>query len=197
MPCGRFAPCSRVNNVDMSRTLKIKETATLPLHTEADIYAAVGLGRVMVDKVGFKHVDRLQLETIIIELSLNALRHGSEGTITLNCLERVAPPVDSAFPRTNPGSYTATFAGSEPSEMQLGLEVTVGNHHSGVIDLAKVLAGRGGSPGGTELQQMLSVCQLGDEFVIDSQTGRGVHVSVRKWSSAPRHNGSRMADRRS
>ncbi|MBN1890518.1 MAG: hypothetical protein JW850_21170 [Thermoflexales bacterium] len=181
------SPYSRVNNVDMSPTLKIKETATLPLHTEADIYAAVGLGRVMVDKVGFKHVDRLQLETIIIELSFNALRHGSEGTLSLSCLERVATPIDSAFPTLNPSSSPAALAGSEPGETQLGLEISVGNHRSGVIDLAKVLAGRGDSLGSVNLQQILSVCQLGDEFAIDNQPGHGIHVSVRKWSSTPCH----------
>ncbi len=114
----------------------------------------------MATKIGFEYTDQIRLETLIVEMISHAFREGNEGTVTLRCVERTSLP------------------GGEP---QLGLEIMVGDDNSGAVDLAKILAGKESAwnDRGTNVS---SVRQLADEFAIDSVTGRGMRMYVRKWA---------------
>lgn len=147
--------------------LRVKEVETLLIKSEADIYAAVGLGGALADKVGFEHVDQTRLETIIAELTRNALTHGGGGTITLRRLE-----CDGALKEA---SQALAKSGG-----QCGLEITVEDHGPGIADLAQALAGGHSTSGGLGVG-IPSVRRLADEFSIDSAPGRGTRVRACKW----------------
>lgn len=111
----------------------------------------------MAHKIGLEPIDQIRLETIIVELTFNALRHGGRATVTLECVER----------------------DGLGGKVQSGLQITVRDHSLHRVDLAKVLAGKR-DLSGTDMR--LSVHQLVPEFAIDSVAGHGTRVSVRTWA---------------
>ncbi len=138
---------------------KVKETETLLVQSEADIYAAIGQGRLLAGKIGFEHIDQTRLETIIAELARNALMHGGGGTVTLRWIERNT---------------------LSKGKVQVGLEIVVEDYGSGIADLAQALAGGHSTVGGLGVG-IPSVRRLADEFAIDSAPGRGTRVRTCKW----------------
>jgi hypothetical protein len=134
--------------------------ATLPVKSKADIYAAVGLGRLKAEDIGFEYVDQIQIETIIVALANNVLQQGG-GTLTLQCVERHDLPDGNG---------------------QLGLEVCVRSdeNDSDSVDLAQALAGKCGNSIGID-KNVLHVRHLADEFSIDCVLWQGTRVSARKW----------------
>lgn len=141
---------------------------TLPVKSEADIYAAVGQGRMLAGQAGFDLADQTRLETIIAELARNALRYGGGGQLTLRCLERDGAP---------PFELTETCR-------QVGLEVLVEDQGPGIADLAQALAGGRSAAGGLGTG-LPAVRRLADELAIDSAPGRGTRVRACKWARVP------------
>jgi serine/threonine-protein kinase RsbT len=162
--CGQDSDDNRRETLVANQTIQmtVRENVALPVRDEADIHTAVALGRMMATRIGFAYTDQIRLETIIVELTSHALRQGSEGTVTLRCVERNGLP---------------------GGEVQLGLEVVVGDYNSNAVDLAKMLAGKEGVYG-EKGASVSSVRQLADEFVINSMVGRGTRMCVRKWGRA-------------
>lgn len=140
---------------------ELERTACLLVCGEADIYAAVGLARLMAGQLGFERSDQVQLETIIIELASHALRHAGCSTLVLRCVEREHPNF---------------LPGRQP-----GLEIVVEEHGSGIVDLARLLAGGEGETAGGNGGQVWSVRHLADEFAIESLDGRGTRTRACKW----------------
>ena len=143
----------------------------LLVRDEAGVYAAISAGREMASQIGFDRADQTRLETIIAELTRNAMRYGGGGTLTLQRLERDDLPA---------------------GEVQLGLQVTVEDWGPGIANLAQVLAGRSEEPhpAASETTQAGSgglgvgiavVRRLADEFAIESMPGRGTRVRACKW----------------
>jgi serine/threonine-protein kinase RsbT len=141
---------------------QIVETSqqTVPIRDESDVYAAVGLGRMMTTEMGFGPSAQACAQTIIAELARNALRHAGGGTAELKALERGA---------------------------QRGLEVVVQDQGPGISDLARALDGAGGpsdslpSKGAGLGVGLASVQRLADEFTIDSAAESGTRVRALKW----------------
>ena len=141
---------------------QIVETSqqTVPIRDESDVYAAVGLGRMMTTEMGFGPSAQACAQTIIAELARNALRHAGGGTAELKALERGA---------------------------QRGLEVVVQDQGQGISDLARALDGAGGpsdslpSKGAGLGVGLASVQRLADEFTIDSAAESGTRVRALKW----------------
>ena len=149
---------------------QIVETSrqTVPIRDESDVYAAVGLGRMMTTEMGFGPSAQACAQTIIAELARNALRHAGGGTAELKALERGA---------------------------QRGLEVVVQDQGPGIADLAWALDGTGGpsdslpSKGAGLGVGLASVQRLADEFTIDSAAESGTRVRALKWNKPTPTNG--------
>jgi len=149
---------------------QIVETSqqTVPIRDESDVYAAVGLGRMMTTEMGFGPSAQACAQTIIAELARNALRHAGGGTAELKALERGA---------------------------QRGLEVVVQDQGPGISDLARALDGAGGpsdslpSKGAGLGVGLASVQRLADEFTIDSAAESGTRVRALKWNKPTPANG--------
>jgi serine/threonine-protein kinase RsbT len=143
-------------------------TETWRVHSEADVYAAIGAGRMMGNKMGFETADQMRLETIIAELARNALRYGGGGTVRLRCVQ-----------------------GKSLGTCGLGLEIVVEDDGPGIANLVDVLAnGRsskstGSAPGGLGVG-LAAVRRLADEFEIESVAGRGTRVRACKWKRVER-----------
>jgi serine/threonine-protein kinase RsbT len=143
---------------------QIVETSrqTVPIRDESDVYAAVGLGRMMTTEMGCGPSAQACAQTIIAELARNALRHAGGGTAELKALERGA---------------------------QRGLEIVVQDQGPGIADLAWALDGAGGpsdtrsvpSKGAGLGVGLASVQRLADEFTIDSAAESGTRVRALKW----------------
>ncbi len=186
---------------------QVKASETLTVKSEADIYAAVGQGRLWAGQIGFEHADQTRIETIIAELARNAAKafgaraylipspailgagtsralidalvHGGGGTITLRWLERDGLPPNEAG--TNGGEMSRQF----------GLEIIVEDYGPGITDLAQALAGGHSTRGGLGVG-IPAVRRLADEFAIKSVPGRGTHVWACKWRRAVRPPSSGM-----
>ena len=149
---------------------QIVETSrqTVPIRDESDVYAVVGLGRMMTTEMGFGPSAQACAQTIIAELARNALRHAGGGTAELKALERGA---------------------------QRGLEVVVQDQGPGISDLARALDGAGGpsdslpSKGAGLGVGLASVQRLADEFTIDSAAESGTRVRALKWNKPTPANG--------
>jgi len=140
---------------------------TVPIRDESDVYAAVGLGRMMTTEMGFGPSAQACAQTIIAELARNALRHAGGGAAELVALERGA---------------------------QRGLEIIVQDQGPGIGNLARALNGADGPgdslPKGAGLGVGLSSVQrLADEFTIDSAAGSGTRVRALKWNKPTLANG--------
>jgi len=143
---------------NLSEAPQVKEVATLPVRTRADVYTVIGLARMMVSKLGFEHSDQIRLETIIVKLAFDMLRQWSGGAITLQSIERP----DAAH-----------------GQPQFGLEVIVRGHWLGGLDLAQILAGHGGTA------CLSAVRQLADEFTMEHLRGADTLVRACKWAGVP------------
>jgi len=141
---------------------------TVPIRDESDVYAAVGLGRMMTTEMGFGPSAQASAQTIIAELARNALRHAGGGMAELKALERGA---------------------------QRGLEIIVQDQGPGIADLARALEGAGEPSDSLPSKNaglgvgLASVQRLADEFTIDSAAESGTRVRALKWNKPTFANG--------
>jgi serine/threonine-protein kinase RsbT len=142
----------------------IRENETLVIRSDADIYAAVGQGHLMAERMGFEQGDQTRVETIIAELVRNALMHGGGGYVTLRRVEQ----------------HGMSPAHLPKADTLVGLEVVVEDGGPGIADLALALADGYSSTGGLGMG-IPAVRRLADEFNIDSVPGQGTRVRAIKW----------------
>jgi serine/threonine-protein kinase RsbT len=141
---------------------------TVPIRDESDVYAAVGLGRMMTTEMGFGPSAQACAQTIIAELARNALRHAGGGAAELVALER---------------------------GVQRGLEIIVQDQGPGIGNLARALNGVSGPGDSLPAKSaglgvgLSSVQRLADEFTIDSAAGSGTRVRALKWNKPTPANG--------
>jgi serine/threonine-protein kinase RsbT len=117
-----------------------------------DIIRARQSAREMAREMGFVMMDQIGIATAASELSRNAYQYSGTGKVIIK-------PVSRNHAR--------------------GIEIVVEDQGPGIPDLKQVLQeDRSSSPRGHGL---LGSRRLMDEFEIDSQTGAGTRVTIRKW----------------
>jgi serine/threonine-protein kinase RsbT len=137
-----------------------KPAKTWPTHIKEvaiqngdDVIRARHSAREMAQELGFVVVDQINIATAASELSRNAYQYSGTGKVIIK-------PVTRNHAR--------------------GIEIVVEDQGPGIPDIGQALqdgfstsSGRGyGLPGSRQLM---------DEFEIESQTGAGTRVTIRKW----------------
>lgn len=123
---------------------------------EDGIVAARQCARETARRLGFGMVDQSRIATAVSELARNVVRYATDGrgeviVRTLNSTERGT-----------------------------GLEVVVWDEGPGIVDIQRAM--RDGYTSGSGLGMGLPGTQrLMDEFRIESATGQGTNVTIRKW----------------
>ncbi len=118
---------------------------------EGDIVLARRAGREMASTLGFRSVDQSRIATAISELARNILHYAEQGEVVI-----------------------------QPLEAGRGIEIVARDQGPGIPDLPRAMqdgysSGRGlgiGLPG---------TKRLVDEMKVESETGRGTTVTIRKW----------------
>lgn len=123
------------------------------IDNEADIVVARQKGRTLATTLGFRGSDLTVIATAISEVARNIVRYAGRGEIVL----RPAQP------------------GPHP-----GVEIVARDQGPGIADIA--LAMQDGYSTGKSLGLGLpGAKRLMDEFEIQSEPGKGTHVTMRKW----------------
>ena len=124
------------------------------VNVEQDVIVARQEGRALAAKLGFSAVEQARVTTAISELARNIIVYGVRGTVTL---------ADVTGPRG-----------------KVGIEVRFDDEGPGIADIDQAMqqgfsSGKGlgaGLPGSQRLM---------DEFEIQSEPGKGLHITIRKW----------------
>jgi serine/threonine-protein kinase RsbT len=117
-----------------------------------DVIRARQSAREMARKLGFKIADQICIATAASELSRNAYQYAGHGKMTIKCL------ADNG---------------------NRGIEIVVEDQGPGITDLS--LAWQDGLNRHNRGQGLPGTKRLMDEFEIDSRTGGGTRVIIRKW----------------
>jgi serine/threonine-protein kinase RsbT len=128
----------------------------VPVTGEEGIVAARQQAREAARGLGFGLVDQSRIATAVSELARNVVRYatGSRGEVQIRELAA--------------------------SDMGIGLEIVVRDDGPGLANVEQAL--RDGFSSGTGLGMGLpGARRLMDEMEIDSQSGRGTAVTIRKW----------------
>jgi serine/threonine-protein kinase RsbT len=127
----------------------------LPIADENDIVLARQLARETARTLGFGLVDQSRIATAVSELARNVVRYasGAQGDMRLRTLS---------------------------ADRGTGMEITVSDHGPGIPDVEQAM--QAGFTSGAGLGMGLpGTRRLMDEMEIDSATGRGTTVTIRKW----------------
>ena len=133
----------------------------IPIRSDLDIIAARQAGREMSRELGFGIVDQTRIVTTISELARNAFTYAGQGTLTLTVVESNQPC-------------------TERSERRQGVEILCEDHGPGIPDVERVLKGGYSTSGGLG-RGLAGSKTLMDEFVLESEVGKGTRVAARKW----------------
>lgn len=120
---------------------------------DVDIVAARMAARAVAAELGFAGADLVMIATAVSEVARNILEYAKPGLVTLSVLA---------------------------NGQVRGLEIVAADDGPGIIDVAKAMedgfsTGRGlglGLPGARRLM---------DEFVVDSNPGKGTTITMKKW----------------
>lgn len=131
----------------------MNETIRVPINSDKDIVAARQKGRTLARSIGFSETDSTLIATAISELARNIVTYAKQGELRLRAQKDT----------TRRGiMVVAKDKGAGISNINLALQD--GFSTSGSLGL--------GLPG---------VKRLMDEFEIESASGRGTVVTIRKW----------------
>ncbi len=125
----------------------------VPIALDVDIVAARMAARAVAAELGFAGADLVMIATAVSEVARNILEYAKPGLVTLSVLA---------------------------NGQVRGLEIVAADDGPGIIDVAKAMedgfsTGRGlglGLPGARRLM---------DEFVVDSNPGKGTTITMKKW----------------
>ncbi|QVY61921.1 anti-sigma regulatory factor [Cytobacillus gottheilii] len=120
---------------------------------EWDIVAARQLGRNVAKDLGFGTVDQARITTAISELARNIYLYAGQGQV---CIEKI-------------------YDGGKA-----GLQILAADSGPGISDLRQVMEDGYSTSGGLGAG-LPGVKRLMDEFVIDSQPGKGTDIKATKW----------------
>ena len=121
--------------------------------TDADLVIARAEGRAMAQRLGFRRPDPTLIATAISELARNLVMHVGHGEIIMR------PIVE---------------------DRRSGVLVIVRDEGPGIADVDAALRLGHASRGGLGLG-LPGARRLMDEFEVDSRTGEGTTVTMRKW----------------
>ncbi|KAB2330558.1 anti-sigma regulatory factor [Bacillus mesophilum] len=120
---------------------------------EWDIVAARQLGRNVAKDLGFGTVDQARITTAISELARNIYLYAGQGQV---CIEKI-------------------YDGGKA-----GLRILAADSGPGISDLRQVMEDGYSTSGGLGAG-LPGVKRLMDEFVIDSEPGKGTDIKATKW----------------
>ncbi|MFC0214534.1 anti-sigma regulatory factor [Paenibacillus chartarius] len=123
------------------------------IKSEGDTIVARQRGREMARVVGFNLVDQTRIAISISELSRNILLYAKNGKIELEEIRK---------------------------EDALGIEVRAIDNGPGIQDLNKAMLDGYSTSDGLGMG-LPGTKRLMDEFVVDTQVGRGTRITIRKW----------------
>ena len=130
----------------------IVDEGRIPIASEADIIVARQHGRELAARLGASSTQQVLIATAISELARNIVLYAQRGEIVLKAVE---------------GS-------------RRGVEVIARDDGPGIADLDLALRDGYSTGGGLGLG-LPGARRLMDEFVIESEVGKGTIVSMRKW----------------
>lgn len=124
------------------------------INCEQDVIIARSEGRTMAQRLGFSAVEQARITTAVSELARNIVVYGVRGTVIFKELTSLSGAV--------------------------GLEIRFDDEGPGIPDIDQAMSqgftsGKGlgaGLPGSKRLM---------DEFELNSEPGKGVHIVTRKW----------------
>lgn len=133
--------------------MNVLKTEVFPLASEMDMVAARQAVRAASVELGFRLIDQTKVVTAASELARNTLIYGGGGTMTLTSLR---------------------------NGIKKGLQLQFDDEGPGIPDIQQALqdgfttgSGLGMGLGGTR--------RLVTEFEIQSEAGKGTHITIRKW----------------
>src|SRR5713101_4002604 len=121
--------------------------------SDQDIVLARQKGRTLAFKLGFSSSDSTLVATAISELARNILTYARTGEITVKLIR---------------------------SSVRLGIMVVASDKGPGITDVRQAVKD-GFSTSGSLGLGLPGVRRLMDEFMIESELGRGTRVTVKKW----------------
>ncbi len=123
------------------------------IRTVEDIVTSRSVAKEMARETGFGIVDQTKIATVISELARNIIKYAGEGVLSIAVIK---------------------------DRNRAGVEITCYDRGPGIEDIA--LALKEGYSTSRGLGMGLSGAKkLMDEFVIESEAGKGTRVVVRKW----------------
>jgi len=137
----------------MKPTEVIEETR-LTVKSDQDIVMARMRGRAMARQLGFQEASATLIATAISELARNILLYAKRGEVVLSAIDRGE---------------------------RRGLAVVARDEGPGIPDVARAMQD-GYSTSGRLGLGLPGVRRLMDEFEVESLTGKGTTVTVKKWT---------------
>lgn len=125
----------------------------VPIHSDQDIVMARQRGRSLAVELGFSPGDATLIATAISELARNIVSYAREGVVTLRAIN---------------------------SSSRQGILVKASDDGPGIADVRQAMRD-GFSTSGSLGLGLPGVRRLMDEFEIQSSSGKGTTVQVKKW----------------
>ncbi|MGI4846726.1 MAG: anti-sigma regulatory factor [Janthinobacterium lividum] len=126
---------------------------SLPLVTDEDVVRMRQHVRQTMVAQGFSLIDQTKIVTAASELARNTLRYGGGGQGEIHVLQR---------------------------DGRVGLELRFIDQGPGIVDIDLALTDGYTSGGGLGLG-LTGARRLSDEFILDTEPGRGTTVTIIKW----------------
>jgi serine/threonine-protein kinase RsbT len=131
----------------------VAEEALVPIRSETDIVTARQSGRQLALRLGFSSAHATLVATAISELARNILMYARSGTVLLQSVENAN---------------------------RCGMVIVAEDEGPGIADVSQAIQD-GFSTSGRLGLGLPGVRRLMDDFDIESQSGEGTRVRVRKW----------------
>ena len=129
------------------------EYEKVDINDEYDIVKARTGGKQLASMIGLGMVDQSRIATAVSELARNIVLYAGNGVITFSQIEEDDEP---------------------------GLEIIFTDDGPGISDIEQAMQDGYTSGGGLGLG-LPGTRRLMDEFVIESEVGRGTTITIRKW----------------
>jgi serine/threonine-protein kinase RsbT len=128
---------------------------SIEIETEADIVQARHIGRNLSKLMGFGTIVQSRIATSISELARNIYLFAGRGTVTIEQVER---------------------------DGRVGLRITAVDQGPGIADIRQAMEDGFSTSGGLGAG-LPGVKRMMDEFLLESEPGKGTRVVVVKWRS--------------
>lgn len=135
----------------------MRTQSCIEVKNEWGIVAARQAGRTLAKEIGFGSVDQARITTAISELARNIYLYASPGEI---CLEEVEMPQELGRKK--------------------GIQVISRDKGPGISDIRQVMMDGYTTSGGMGAG-LPGVKRLMDEFIIESEAGKGTRIIATKW----------------